>query len=121
MLGGGQHSQGHALLAAAAGMLKQAAVALNAAVMVTNHVVGGGGGGAAGDSWSVEKRAALGESFQNQAHVRVQLAMPAYEGGAHTATVRSSTGAAPGSCAHFWLTAAGPAGAPQPAPPSAIA
>lgn len=118
VLGGTQHMQGHALLASAAMSLKQVAAALNAAVLVTNHMVGGGGwrdGGGGGG----EKRPALGESWQNQAHSRLQLGLPANEGGPHTATLRASTIGAPGKVASFWLTAAGGvAGLPAPlAPP----
>ncbi len=48
-----------------------------------------------------EKRPALGESWHNQAHVRVQLALPAEEKGLHTAILRASTLAAPGARAMF--------------------
>lgn len=81
ILGGGQHTQGHAVLAALASLLKEIAVSYDIAVLVTNHLVSGGGRAAAaaqsnaGNSvqWTQEKKAALGESWQHQAHVRVQL------------------------------------------------
>jgi RAD51-like protein 3 len=120
VLGGGSggHSQGHALLAALAGALKAAALHLNAAALVTNHMVGGGiggfgdaerggGGGSGGDRFASEKRPALGESWQGQAHVRLRLAAPAAEGSPYTAALHASTCAPPGAAAAFVLTDAG--------------
>jgi hypothetical protein len=64
ILGGGQHSQGHALLATAATSLKAFAARGQAAVLVTNHLVGGS------DERRHEKRPAMGESWRNQPHAR---------------------------------------------------
>jgi replicative DNA helicase len=64
ILGGGQHSQGHALLATAASSLKAFAARGQAAVLVTNHLVGGS------DERRHEKRPAMGESWRNQPHAR---------------------------------------------------
>ena len=120
ILGGGPHSQGHAVLAAAATLLKQVALQLNAAVLVTNHMVGGGsgmsgGGGGGGASGAGrdrgqrenEKKPALGESWHNQAHCRVQLCLPPQEGQPWVAIVRASTFVAPGNSAEYYLTGAG--------------
>jgi hypothetical protein len=101
VLGGGQHSQGHAMLSAAGTALKCVARELNAAVIVTNHLVGGSG--VSRD----EKRAALGESWASQAHSRLRLAAPAQEGGARVATLEAST-SDPKGAAEYWLTRAGP-------------
>jgi RecA/RadA recombinase len=110
--GGAAHSQGHALLVAIAGALKELGERLGAGVVVTNHLVGGGGGDGGGGGRQ-ERRAALGESWAGQAHVRVQLAASPCEGAPCTATLRASTSAAPGAAVRYWLTAAGPAGRPE--------
>lgn len=118
ILGGGTHSQGHAVLAAAATLLKQVAAQLNAAVLVTNHMVGGGGGGTGAGGGrdrgvvETEKRPALGESWHYQAHSRVQLSLPRQEGGPWSAVVTASTLIAPGSTAQYWLTTGGAAAIP---------
>lgn len=86
ILAGTQHTQGHTLLSLAGSSLKAIAKRLSAVVLVTNHLVGGGGGNfssnmrnadlAAGDErWRHEKRPALGESWQNQPHLRIRLAL----------------------------------------------
>jgi len=104
VLGGTHHVQGHALLAAVASMMKQIALSWSAAVLVTNHMVGSSGyGNKSGSHWRSEKRPALGESWQNQAHVRVQLALPKQDGGAHTAILQASTLSRPGNAVSFWL------------------
>ena len=129
--GGGTHMQGHAVLASLAMMLKQVAQQLQAAVLVTNHMVGGGGttssaaGAGAGMSSSsagggrffevAQKKPALGESWHNQAHCRMQLSVPVSEGGPWTAALKVSTmSACKSTAAQYWLTSAGAAAAPVP-------
>ncbi|GAB4822360.1 hypothetical protein N2152v2_009406 [Parachlorella kessleri] len=122
--GGGQHSQGHALLAAAGTSLKALAARLGAVVIITNHMVGGGEGGRG------EKRPAMGESWKNQPHIRLQLSAAEGAGSAagpqqgssggragaaqqHLATLRASTYCAAGGQAPFWLAPAGLVAAPH--------
>ena len=109
VLGGGQHNQGHALLAAAAGGLKRLAAAAGVPVVVTNHLVGGD------DAARGEKRPALGESWRNQPHLRLQLtAAAAPEGDPYVrsaaepcwASLRYSTARGPAGPAPFWVTPA---------------
>ncbi|KAK9817811.1 hypothetical protein WJX72_002565 [[Myrmecia] bisecta] len=94
ILGGGQHSQGHALMICLARFLKHMAAYHRLAVLSTNHVVGGGGAGwgskpeGSGSARSSETRPALGESWRSQPHVRVQLACG--EGAARSATLKAS-------------------------------
>ncbi|KAI3429497.1 hypothetical protein D9Q98_005586 [Chlorella vulgaris] len=101
VLGGRQHGQGHALLAAAASTLKAFAASSNAVVLATNHLVGGS------DERRHEKRPAMGESWRNQAHVRLQLSRPGpgtspcFE--AHTATLTASSLLPAGLCVPFYL------------------
>ena len=107
VLGGGQHNQGHALLAAAAGGLKRLAAAASVPVVVTNHMVGGD------EAARGEKRPALGESWRNQPHLRLQLsAAAAPEGDPYArrreepcwASLRYSTARGPAGPAPFWVT-----------------
>ena len=64
--GGSQHSHGHALMSALGHMLKYIATQYTAAILCTNHMVGSG----------TNPRPALGESWKNQPHTRLQLVRP---------------------------------------------
>ncbi|KAJ9543650.1 hypothetical protein OSB04_023357 [Centaurea solstitialis] len=61
---GGSSAQGHALMVSVGYLLKELADKHNIAVVVTNHMVGGEGG---------TLKPALGESWKNVPHVRLQL------------------------------------------------
>lgn len=63
---GGPSSQGHALMVLLAQQLKSMAQAYMLVALITNHTVGGQG--------AAEARPALGETWKNQPHLRVQLA-----------------------------------------------
>eukprot|EP00884_Botryococcus_braunii_P017193 jgi/Botrbrau1/4157/Bobra.0192s0025.1 len=70
LLGGaGAGHQGHALMIALGRQLRSLARRFTLAVLSTNHLVGGGRGAGL--------RPALGGSWQNQAHVRLQLGVEA--------------------------------------------
>ena len=64
--GGVQQSHGHALMSALGRMLKYIAAHYTVAVLCTNHMVGSG----------TTPRPALGESWKNQPHTRLQLIRP---------------------------------------------
>ena len=64
--GGSQQSHGHALMSAVGRMLKRIATRYTVAVLCTNHMVGSG----------TNPRPALGESWKNQPHTRLQLIRP---------------------------------------------
>jgi hypothetical protein len=84
-----------------------------AAVLVTNHLVGGS------DERRHEKRAAMGESWRNQPHARIQLGRPALgeEGAApHTATLRASSLLPAGLSVAFHISGAGLESGPPPGP-----
>ncbi|EFN60013.1 hypothetical protein CHLNCDRAFT_133185 [Chlorella variabilis] len=108
ILGGGQHSQGHALLAATAASLKAFAARSGAAVLVTAHMVGGS------DERRHEKRPAMGESWRNQPHVRIQLSRPAEDrtSGQCSATLTASPQLPAGLSVAYWLGEGGPTGTP---------
>ena len=84
-----------------------------AAVLVTNHLVGGS------DRQRHEKRPAMGESWRNQPHARVQLWRPPHGGAPDavrcTATLRASTLQAAGATAAYYLCPAGLSAQPPPA------
>ncbi|KAI3667628.1 hypothetical protein L6452_42699 [Arctium lappa] len=61
---GGSNAQGHALMVSVGYLLKELADRHNIALVVTNHMVGGEGG---------TLKPALGESWKNVPHVRLQL------------------------------------------------
>ncbi|GJX69103.1 DNA repair protein RAD51 homolog 4 isoform X1 [Tanacetum coccineum] len=61
---GGSNAQGHALMVSIGYLLKELADKHNIAVVVTNHMVSGEGG---------TLKPALGESWKNVPHVRLQL------------------------------------------------
>ncbi|KAI3489945.1 hypothetical protein L1887_45859 [Cichorium endivia] len=61
---GGSNAQGHALMVSVGYLLKELADRHNIAVVVTNHMVGGEGG---------NLKPALGESWKNIPHVRLQI------------------------------------------------
>ncbi|XP_024975131.1 DNA repair protein RAD51 homolog 4 isoform X2 [Cynara cardunculus var. scolymus] len=61
---GGSNAHGHALMVSVGYLLKELADRHNIAVVVTNHMVGGEGG---------TLKPALGESWKNIPHVRLQL------------------------------------------------
>ena len=116
--GGGASLQGHAILAAAAALIKEIAQSLHIAVIVTNHMVSSGSrtqkaGGAmtslSSSSLSSSKVPALGESWHNQCHVRVQLCTPDSDGGPYMALLRKSTliDAQAVAPAPYWIAAAG--------------
>lgn len=64
--GGSQQSHGHALMSALGRMLKYIASHYVVAALCTNHMVGS----------STTPRPALGESWKNQPHTRLQLIRP---------------------------------------------
>lgn len=64
--GGSQQSHGHALMSVLGHMLKYVAAHYTIAVLCTNHMVGSG----------TTPRPALGESWKNQPHTRLQLIRP---------------------------------------------
>lgn len=64
--GGTQQSHGHALMSALGRMLKYMATCYTVAILCTNHMVGSG----------TNPRPALGESWKNQPHTRLQLIRP---------------------------------------------
>ena len=64
--GGPQQSRGHALMSALGRMLKYIAAHYTVAILCTNHMVGSG----------TNPRPALGESWKNQPHTRLQLVRP---------------------------------------------
>jgi hypothetical protein len=75
-------------------------------VLVTNHMVGGS------DERRHEKRPAMGESWRNQPHVRIELRRPPPNSGGGssevcTATLRASPLAPPGSCVPYVLAKGG--------------
>jgi hypothetical protein len=59
---------------------------------------------------SGEKRAALGESWRHQAHVRVQLSLPENEGEGWIAKLQAGCLSPPGRSVRYWLTRAGVVG-----------
>ncbi|KAI7842685.1 hypothetical protein COHA_003616 [Chlorella ohadii] len=109
--GAGQHSQGHALLAAAATSLKAFAAGPGLpAVVVTNHMVGGS------DERRHEKRPAMGESWRNQPHSRIQLCKGPPGSASEqqcTAVLRASPLLPPGISVPYTLGTAGVAAGPE--------
>mmetsp|Transcript_33337 Transcript_33337/g.55936 ORF Transcript_33337/g.55936 Transcript_33337/m.55936 type:complete len:309 (+) Transcript_33337:294-1220(+) len=73
VLGRGQ-TQGHNIMISLGNALRQLALDRNAVVLYTNHSVGGG---RPEDQSAAEHKPALGVSWRNQPHVRVQVSLPA--------------------------------------------
>lgn len=113
---GGHHSHGHALLSCMGTLLKQVAKTVHCAVVVTNHTVGSSSNTVSDDKRSNifsndantsdlfdACRAALGESWSHQAHVRLQLCAPKARGMAYRAIMRRSSLGASNGAAEYWL------------------